>query len=189
MITVFVWNENIWHKSPGHASVQVGSQYISWWPEQGRSDFGLKMKNNNFLVEGASYANTMAEDKKSEKRNPDYDSAPIKCLDEKKILDWWGTIRPKNNVCAVSYSKDENIYYDLARLSCATIVMRALLIGGGNNVIEPPIPMISTALKCIISVVGGVGGNILAERIIGEAASPSDVKRYAELLVNAQTGK
>lgn len=184
MVIVYVWNMGIRDKA-GHAAVQVGKTYISWWPEHYRSDVGLGFSGAQLGWGGPSYSNSMREDRQHKQRYPDYASAPIQCLDEAEIHKWWESVRPKNNYCQATYSKTENIHYDLARLSCATIALRALLAGGAAKISPPPVPLIAAALKGVASLMG-VGGGLLAEYILGEGISPMDVKRYAEALATSK---
>jgi hypothetical protein len=191
MVTVFVWDMALlsWNgKDPaGHASMAVDDTYISWWPEHFRSDVGFGgVKGRGVLGWGGpSYANSMAEDKRHKGRMPDFASAPIHCLDERAIIDWWNGIKPKNKACQTSYHAGENTYYDLARLSCATIVMRALLMGGGAKIAKPSIPLVSAAAKGVLSSAGTLGV-VLAEAAVGDAIAPLDVKRYANALANSK---
>ena len=182
MITVFTWAMSI--KDPaGHASMKIGESYISWWPEHGRSDSGFGGVRGVSLLAwgGPSYVNTMSEDKKLKGRPPDYASAPINFLNEKDVIEWWEKIKPKNKVCSTTYNESENTYYDLARLSCATIVMRALLVGGAEKFSRPRIPVVATAAKGLLSGAGPVG-QILGELVIGDAVSPLDVALYADAI-------
>jgi len=182
MITVFVWSMGRTDPA-GHASMQVGTDYISWFPEHFRSDVGLHVgMRQGIRWGGPSYANSMQEDLAIKGRRPDYASAPIRCLNEDKIRKWWTTIAPKNNTCRLSYSKEENTHYDLARLNCSTIVLRGLLVGGAGDVVRPPVPLIATALKGFMNAAMGPVGLILAEHVVGEAVTPHDVRRYAEAL-------
>lgn len=194
MLTVFVWDMSP-SDPAGHASMYIRKRegggkgtYISWWPEHFRNDVGLGGVRGGGVLAwgGAAYANTMREDKKFKQRLPDYASAPIKCLDEDAILTWWNEIRPKNNQCRMSYSEQDNTHYDLARMSCATIVMRALLKGGAGNIAEPGIPVVATAAKGLLGAVFGVVGSVLGEMTVGNAISPLDVKRYARVIAGSQ---
>jgi len=182
VITVFVWDMK-WSDKAGHASMQVENTYISWWPEHYRSDVGLGVRGNRLAWGGPSYANTMTEDKQHKGRLPDYASPPIEGLDKGKILRWWAEIGPSNNSCQLTYSADENTHYDLARLSCATIVMRGLLVGGAGAIVQPGIPKLATAAKGLAAGFGPLA-RVLAEEVIGSGITPADVKAYANRLVS-----
>jgi hypothetical protein len=97
---------------------------------------------------------SIAEDKKAEKRIPDYASAPILGLDEAAIATWWDQVAAKgpSNSGPVGNEmriKKNTATYAVFANNCSAMVIRGLLVGGawknprfasvvGNNPVMTP---------------------------------------------------
>jgi hypothetical protein len=192
VITVFVWNmlERSGHRA-GHAALLVQRTYISWWPED-RSDSIHWFRGGRFASFSApSFNHTIKEDKIAEGRLPSYASPPIRCLNEQKILSWWENIRPKNNSCKISYDENENIAYDLTRMSCATIVYKALVAGGCidiagdiSRVVSEGLTILSGAIGDSAGPIAGLTAGAVVQNVIDNAITPFDIQKYAQRLVS-----
>ena len=85
MTTVYIWERSPRSKC-GHASMQCGSTYISWWPGVsllGPADLPRALKNTGLFP-----ARGLEDDVRAEGRVPDQTFLLPK-LSESRILYWW----------------------------------------------------------------------------------------------------
>lgn len=146
-ITVFVWDAHV--DMYGHASLSIdGGAYVSWWPS-GELEGKGHTKGNGMLGSRAM-ASTMKTDKRSEKRIPSWASAPITCLDEDAIGQWWGQQSGRSGTLA-DEKRDtrSNGRYNVLTSSCAGKVFEALVVGGLHK--NPAADAIAGQLGLVIS--------------------------------------
>lgn len=113
MVTVNVWfptADNI-----GHASVTVGSEYISVWP----GSLGAA------LIVGKGELHTYAQDLADEGGSPGY-VKKIEKLNENAILNWWNEFK-------------KTPVYSFQFINCMHTVGTALCIGSPNPLHKGPI--------------------------------------------------
>ncbi|MBL0869973.1 MAG: hypothetical protein IBJ18_05280 [Phycisphaerales bacterium] len=118
MLTVHVWGPMVTlkHRLAGHASISVGSAYISWWPETGvfnTSPYRIRTLQMDIEAEA--------------KRSPE--NTVISGLNEKAILDWWCGFGLQ---CGGQSAQGPMLPYDLAKQNCSTVAAMALRAGGGD---------------------------------------------------------
>ncbi len=127
-ITVFVWDPHV--DMYGHASLSVqNGPYISWWPSKQTEGAGAKVGTGMFG--SRAIASSMKRDKLNEKRVPSWASAPISCLDEKAISDWWKKLSGRAG--QPIDEKTPNLSsgrYNVLTTSCAGVVFEAMVVGG-----------------------------------------------------------
>jgi hypothetical protein len=132
---VFVWNEDILNKHPGHVSLNIeGKVYVSYYPDPKANPADALFKGVPSLAtrnaprrHGANghgpaqlvMSATMAVDTHNFKRMPNFASAPIVGLDEAKMAQWW-----------LAHRTDR---YSLLRNSCAHMVVQTLDVGGAGD--------------------------------------------------------
>src|SRR5262245_11546807 len=86
MITVYIWTFRGKNVAWGHASMQVGATYISWWPEKPGQ---VPSKIHPQVYASHPFRNrTFLEDVRAEQQMPDH-TIQIDGLDENAIKDWW----------------------------------------------------------------------------------------------------
>ena len=82
-IIVFVWLPKT--GSVGHASMTGQGFYLSWWPDPNAPHAPNSTPDGFYFSGMPGRRLSVGEDKKAEKRIPDYASAPIPELDEAAI--------------------------------------------------------------------------------------------------------
>ena len=105
MVRVYVWNYSrraVITKTGnvGHAAMQIGPEYISWWP----------------ATDGSRYLSTPTDDEAAEGKAADH-VIDVFGLDEPTMMNWWQGFKNGNR-------------YELISMNCSTVVGRALLAGG-----------------------------------------------------------
>lgn len=114
MIFVYVWEADGENSIYGHASMAVGDEHISWWPDMDFEDVPFV----------GTYADIKSYDEEvAEENGPPHHVVAISGLDERAILDWWKKL--KSEVWYSSWNKFS--------FNCATVVAAALEIGGGSE--------------------------------------------------------
>lgn len=127
MITVHVWQFRGKAEAWGHASMSVGSAYVSWWPESpGAVPSGIHPN----IYKSSPYRNrSFRDDVRDEGQMPDH-NVVLNGLDEQAIVRWWaglglvwegrelaGPLQPWSTL-------DRN---------CSTVVAEGLRVGGGDR--------------------------------------------------------
>ncbi len=123
MIRVNVWDFRGLKTAMGHASMHVGSEYISWWPEgAGRVAKipGSVGRAVPLYSVGHIQGQSFEDDQRLEEMKPNH-TVSLNGLDETQILAWW----KKFNVPGRQWST--------LGQNCATTVGRALMVGGGDD--------------------------------------------------------
>ena len=104
----------------GHAAMESGGDYISWWPEEAAY---AAAASEYTPMTGASH--TLLEDldpEVGEGRAPDFRIGPIRDLDTGAIKTWWDAFRV-----------DPASTWSLDGSNCSWVVMAALWAGGANK--------------------------------------------------------
>lgn len=114
MIKVHVWLP--YGEYVGHASLSVGEDYISFWPEEAAGKKDLKTKRR---VPG-SFKNSLMDDIICEGGRPPF-TVELDNLDEGAVLDYIAALRSKIPT------------YQLARYNCSHVVAHALMAGSGEE--------------------------------------------------------
>lgn len=127
MLCVNIWNFRGKMEAWGHASMQIDSTYISWWPEKPGQ---LPSHIHSDIYASHPFRNrTFKADVAAEKQMPDH-QIYIEGLDEGRIKDWWQSF---------GLSRDGVIYkgpllpWDTLKMNCSTVVSTGLRKGGGDN--------------------------------------------------------
>ena len=127
MVTVYIWSFRGKNEAWGHASIQVGQTYISWWPEK-PGQVPSKIHPNVYAshpFRNRSYA----EDVRDERQPPDH-IVQIQGLDENAIKDWWQSF---------GLTRDGVLFqgplqsWDTLNRNCSNVVATALKKGGGDQ--------------------------------------------------------
>jgi hypothetical protein len=127
MLSVYVWTFRGKSEAWGHAALQVGQTYISWWPEKpGQVPSGL---HRNIYASHPFRNRSYAEDVAAEERVPDH-VVNIDGLDEAAIKGWWQTLGLVKD--GVQYHGPMQPW-DTLRRNCSTVVAQALRQGGGDK--------------------------------------------------------
>jgi len=147
MITVYVWSFRGKNEAWGHAAMQCGAHYISWWPEdRGRVPSGMSRAAVQLLgartptalrsVYAASPIRnrTLADDELDEgnrqlgvRRRADR-SILIDGLDESAIRDWWRGFGLDGGRLPGPLPA-----WHTTKRNCSTVVAQALQVGGGDR--------------------------------------------------------
>ena len=121
MLTVYIWDFLGKKRAWGHASMQVGLNYISWWRdttvEPPKSWSSHPIRDRRF-----------ADDVSDEESQPNH-RISINGLDEEAITDWWQSFGLMRK--GVRYF-GPLLPWDALKLNCSTVVATALRIGGGD---------------------------------------------------------
>jgi hypothetical protein len=127
MLTVYVWSYRGKREAWGHASLEVGQTYISWWPaEPGQVPSKL---HENIYASHPFRNRTFDEDVAAEGQAPDH-VILIDGLDEDAIKDWWQVF---------GLTRDGTVFegplpaWETLGQNCSTVVATALRIGGGDQ--------------------------------------------------------
>ena len=129
MVEVYIWDFRGSNAAWGHASMRVGGEYISWWPQgNGRQpkfpDWTGPLCSiySVHAISGRTFeADIAPEDDGGEGQQPDH-TIPLQGLDEAAILAWWG-----------KFSTDGHAQWATLDQNCSTTVAMALTAGGGKN--------------------------------------------------------
>ncbi len=128
MIRVYIWNYRGLTVAMGHASMAVGADYISWWPEgAGRRSkipgpVGGKLPLYAVRhIQGQSFQDDKDYEGTPGKPMPPDHSMPLEGLDETRLLVWWR-----------KYNVPHRDWTTLGQ-NCATTVGRGLMIAGGDD--------------------------------------------------------
>lgn len=140
MITVFIWSFRGKNERWGHAALQCGSAYVSWWPAiPGQVPSGVSRTAVSLLGQRTPtalrsvYASVpirarrFDQDVRDEGGQPDH-RITLDGLDEGAITDWWR-----------AFSLDEGRLHGplqpwhTTQLNCSTVVARGLERGGGDR--------------------------------------------------------
>jgi hypothetical protein len=128
MVQVHVWNFLGSKRAWGHASLHVGTTYISWWPgPQEDREYKLGRELDVYSVPHI-FDQTFEDDQELEgrpghPRPPDH-TIGFSGLDEPRILDWWK-----------AFGVEGRAWSTLGQ-NCSTTVGRALMVGGGDDYAE-----------------------------------------------------
>ncbi len=109
-VKVHVWPKN--GNNVGHASLQVGSDYISYWPDEGVGKKDVKKKAS----QAPAYMTHYLDDVRAES-NKHAITVILNGLDEEAILDYWTKIR------------SDGIRYQLKNHNCSHVVAACLYEG------------------------------------------------------------
>jgi len=130
MLKVNIWNFRGKRQAWGHASLQVGETYISWWPEMPGQ---VPSKIHPNIYASHPFRNrTYADDVADEGQPPDH-VILIEGLNENAIKDWWHSKGLVRNGIELS---GPLLPWDTLSKNCSTMVAEALRIGGGDKFAE-----------------------------------------------------
>ncbi|MGU7843781.1 hypothetical protein ACV22V_30490 [Burkholderia sp. AW33-5] len=127
MVKVHVWDFRGSTKGWGHASMEVGSTYISWWPRPEGTKTGLRLLPQIYAAHPWR-DQRFEDDKEYEGRGPDQ-TVNLNGLNERAIKDWWqsfGLMRDR-----VAYEGPMQAWQTL-KMNCSTVVATGLTKGGGR---------------------------------------------------------
>ena len=86
--TFYVWYPDVEKGAFGHASVKVGSTYMSWWPA---SESRMRSLLAMFNIKGTTVRlPAYNDDVKSEGKEPEY-IGDLYGWDDQKAIDYWTT--------------------------------------------------------------------------------------------------
>lgn len=120
MVRVFIWSMQATAKQIGHASIQVQSHYMSWWP-----DTPVQLSLNSAPV--APIRNkTYASDVSDEGSAPNH-TISINGLEETEMIKWW------QGFAVLGGFHGPVPPYQLTKMNCSSIVAQALKVGGGDK--------------------------------------------------------
>lgn len=119
MIKVHVWNFVGPKQAWGHASMHIGTEYISWWPESAGRDYKISTGLSLYSVSHI-HGQSLDDDKRYEGRSPDH-TVPLVSLDEPRILQWWRVFNARGRS------------WSTLGQNCSTTVARALMVGNGDD--------------------------------------------------------
>jgi hypothetical protein len=126
MVKVYVWKFRGKREAWGHASMEVGRDYISWWPEAaGRSQ--SKISDDLFSAHPIM-GRRLEDDIRDEGGSPDR-TIIIAGLDEARIRAWWHRIAP----WAAGRQGPPSLAWSTLRWNCSKVVASALKEGGGDR--------------------------------------------------------
>jgi hypothetical protein len=125
MVTVYVWNFRGKTVAWGHASMQCGDKYISWWPEPynrvPRTKVAPQIYDAHPFV-----LRRFEDDVRDEGMRPDW-TIRIDGLDEENIKGWWKSFNPQ----AHDMYGPPSAPWSTITSNCSKIVAMALDEGGG----------------------------------------------------------
>jgi hypothetical protein len=105
----------------GHASMECGASYISWWPDltEYRSPGGdsrpVSGNANTWLID-------ISDPVRGEGCYPHFTSSPIKGLDEANVGDWWNDFRTRLSS-----------RWFMNKTNCSWAVLTGLMVGGAGQ--------------------------------------------------------
>ena len=128
VVKVHVWDYRGTTKGWGHASMEVGSTYISWWPRlDGRTKTGPRLLPQIYAAHPYRDQD-FGDDEHYEERGPDQ-TVCLNSLDEKAIKDWWQSFGLRRD--GVVFEGPLQAWRTL-KMNCSTVVATGLTIGGGR---------------------------------------------------------
>lgn len=165
MIMVNIWKTTFNQgklENYGHASMQVGADYISWWPDQNRQ---FKKAGAAVYQAGFIRGRTIADDIRAESSHPTVIQIPEKTaatqgLGAAAIVDWWRKFSMSSGGVLLQGPLEAGSLYHTVKKNCSTVVAIGLKTGGGNQY-----------------------SSWLDEWTIG-LWTPADVRKYAESIRN-----
>lgn len=127
MVTVHIWSFRGKNEAWGHAAMQVGQTYMSWWPEQPGQ---VPSKVHRNIYASHPFRNrTYADDVRDEGQPPDH-TIRIDGLDENAIKDWWQSFGLTRD--GVLFQGPLQSWQTLKR-NCSNVVATGLKKGGGDK--------------------------------------------------------
>lgn len=176
--TVFIWATN--DTNPGHASMQVDDQYISYWPTSEESDLKDGIKNpagkgniNDFKLgttHKASFPSSYRVDRRLERKDADY-KIEIVGLDVVAIKEQWQQF------------KEQAKRYNMQKRNCSTVVASFLELGSNVPYHKTPCIRINQYIS------DPVARLFLKMRFLGQWVTmwtPNDVHLYALQIKSAK---
>jgi hypothetical protein len=140
VITVFVWSFRGKNEAWGHAALQCGSAYVSWWPANpGQAPSGLSQAAirafgqrtpvalRSVYASVPILARRFEHDVRDEGGQPDQ-RIVLEGMDESAVVEWWR-----------AFSLDEGRAagpprpWHTTQLNCSTVVAHALNAAGGDR--------------------------------------------------------
>lgn len=127
MITVYIWSFRGKSAAWGHASMAVGREYISWWPETpGQVPSGIHPNvYRSYPIRNRRFQDDIAD----EGQAPDH-RVTIDGLDEPAILNWWASFGLSRGGRPLAGPPEP---WSTLRMNCSTVVSTALKLGGGDR--------------------------------------------------------
>jgi hypothetical protein len=125
MISVYIWNFRGKREAWGHASMHVGTDYISWWP-MGTGRVHSKVHQNVYSAHPREPS--LQADIDGEGSHPSH-TILINGLDEARIIAWWHRTFP----WAVSRLGPPSVPWSSLGWNCSKIVATGLKEGGGDR--------------------------------------------------------
>ena len=156
-VILHVWN--VRPGNPGHVSLEVGSAYVSYWPNEvaGKRDFKVG------ATHPPAFPRSYAMDRRLERREADA-HLTLTGLDEGRIVAAWEQFRRAP------------ARYNMLRHNCSTVVASLLEIGSGVR------PSFSPSIRIDDHVSGPAERFLLRLRFFGSEIrmwTPDAVQRYA----------
>jgi len=167
---------HIWRNTPtdpGHASLQVGNEYVSYWPQGEDTEVKDFVKNppakgavkdfNVGTTHKPYFPGSYRHDCKLERRECDI-KVILNKLDEKEIIDSWQNF------------KDDPRRYNMLSHNCSTVVATLLELGSGKPPYHTPSIKINEYVK------GSYKRWYFKLRFMGNYIkmwTPNDVHKYA----------
>jgi hypothetical protein len=180
MVTVYVWNFRGKTEAWGHASMQCGDKYISWWPEPynrvPRTKVAPQVYDAHPFV-----LRRFEDDVRDEGMRPDW-TIRIDGLDEEGIKGWWKGYNPQ----AHDMYGPPSAPWSTITSNCSKIVAMALDEGGGQayapflksrNVIWTPNDVRAYALAVQAGLAGRRGTAPAATQRAGALRPPPPTTR------------
>lgn len=129
MVKVYVWDFRGSTKGWGHASMEVGNTYISWWPRpEGQTKTGRLRLLPQIFAAHPYRDQDLGDDEGFEQRSPDH-TVCLKKLDEQAIRNWWQSFGLRRD--GIMYEGPLQAWRTL-EMNCSTVVATGLTIGGGR---------------------------------------------------------
>jgi hypothetical protein len=127
MVTVYVWNYRGKTAAWGHASMQCGDKYISWWPEPTNRVPWTKVAPQVYDAH-PFIMRRFEDDARDEGIGPDW-TIRIEGLDEERIKGWWKSFNPQ----AHDMYGPPSAPWSTITSNCSKVVAMALDEGGGQQ--------------------------------------------------------
>jgi hypothetical protein len=127
MVTVYVWNYRGKTVAWGHASMQCGDKYMSWWPEPAPRVPWTKAAPQIYDAH-PFVLRRFEDDVRDEGMRPDW-TIRINGLDEERIKGWWKGYNPQ----AHDMYGPPSAPWSTITSNCSKIVAMALDEGGGQQ--------------------------------------------------------
>jgi len=127
VVTVYVWNFRGKNVAWGHASMQCGDRYISWWPEPAPRVTRTKVAPQIYDAH-PFVLRRFEDDVRDEGMRPDW-TIRIEGLDEEGIKGWWKSFNPQ----AHDMYGPPSAPWSTITSNCSKIIAMALDEGGGRQ--------------------------------------------------------